>query len=183
MTPHLADTPVLTTERLTLRAPVAADYGHFAGFAASDRARYIGGPYPPSRAWRGFGHVIGHWVLRGYGMFIFTLRGKDTPLGAAGPWFPETWPEREIGWSLWSADHEGKGLAFEAVARARDYVFADLGWDTAVSYIDAPNARSIALAERLGAARDDAAEPPVDDDAHGATKVLVYRHPVPQVTP
>jgi RimJ/RimL family protein N-acetyltransferase len=117
------------------------------------------------------------WVLRGYGSFVFTLKGDDTPLGMAGPWFPEGWPEHEIGWTVWSQGAEGKGYAFEAAQAARGFAYEVLGWDGAVSYIDAPNARSIALAERLGALRDDAATPPETSGDH--CPVLVYRHPGP----
>ncbi len=108
-------------------------------------------------------------------MFVFSAKiDPDTPLGMAGPWFPEGWPEREIGWTLWAAEAEGKGYAREAAVAARDHAFRDLGWDTAVSYIDPENTRSIALAERLGARRDDAARHPGDEPC------LVYRHPKPE---
>lgn len=171
----LADTPVLTTERLTLRAPQAGDWPAWRDFAASERARYIlDGNTDPAFAWRVFGHAVGHWVLRGFGMFVFTLRGDDRPLGKAGPWFPEGWPEREIGWSIWSADAEGRGFATEAVRAVRDHAFHAMGWNTAVSYIDARNQRSIALAERLGASLDPAARAPSHT---GDATVLVYRHP------
>jgi RimJ/RimL family protein N-acetyltransferase len=53
----------------------------------------------------------------------------------------------------------------------RAHAFRDLGWTTAVSYIDPDNARSIALAERLGAVRDRGARQPVFDKP-----CLVYRH-------
>jgi RimJ/RimL family protein N-acetyltransferase len=90
-----------------------------------------------------------------------------------GPWFPEGWPEQEIGWSLWSAEAEGRGFALEAAQAARGYAYGDLGWPTAVSYIRPENRRSIALAQRLGAVLDpDAATPDDSDD-------LVYRHPAP----
>ncbi|MDZ7906879.1 MAG: hypothetical protein U5N10_00645 [Gemmobacter sp.] len=56
--------------------------------------------------------MTGHWVHRGYGMFIWHLKGDDTPLGMTGPWFPETWPEQEIGWTVWNPAAEGKGLGF-----------------------------------------------------------------------
>jgi RimJ/RimL family protein N-acetyltransferase len=91
----------------------------------------------------------------------------------AGPWYPASWPEKEIGWSLWSAEAEGKGIAFEAAQAARGFAYDVLEWDTAVSYIASDNARSIALAERLGARRDDAAAHP------GNTPCHVYRHPAP----
>jgi RimJ/RimL family protein N-acetyltransferase len=172
--PTLADTPVLETERLILRAPQRGDYPAWAEFVSSDRARFIGGPLDAGPAWRAMGHLTGHWVHRGFGMFIFSRKSAPgTPIGMAGPWFPEGWPEQEIGWSLWSANAEGQGFAFEAVSAARNHAFTALNWPTAVSYISPGNRRSIALAERLGAVQDaDAATPDNSDD-------LVYRHPAP----
>ncbi|MGV6812771.1 MAG: GNAT family N-acetyltransferase [Brevirhabdus sp.] len=173
MTVTLADTPVLTTTRLSLRAPNAGDWSAWREFATSARAEFIGGPHTPETAWRAFGHVIGMWVLRGWGSFIFTLKGEDAPIGMTGPWYPEGWPEPELGWTVWSPEAEGKGYAFEAAQAARAHAYGTLGWDTAVSYIHGQNARSIALAERLGATLDDTAPAPHDDD-------LVYRHPAPE---
>ena len=178
MTVTLANTPVLHSARLTLRAPIASDWPHWSAFAGSDRSQYISGPYAPKAAWRAFGHAIGHWVMRGFGSFVFTLKEDDTPLGMAGPWFPEGWPEAEIGWTIWSPEAEGQGYAHEAARAALDHAFTSLGWTTAVSYIDEPNLRSIALAERLGAVRDPSAEiPDFDEDV---PRVLAYRHS-PQV--
>ncbi len=172
MTPALANTPILETRRLVLRAPEPGDWPDFDAFLASPRADFIrSGDYALGQTWRAFGHVIGHWVLRGFGNFVFTLKGSGRALGMAGPWFPAGWPEREIGWTVWTPEAEGKGYAFEAARAARAFAFDALGWDTAVSYIDPANARSIALAERLGAARDDAARHPAGD-----RPCLVYRH-------
>ncbi|MDJ0824686.1 MAG: GNAT family N-acetyltransferase [Rhodobacter sp.] len=177
MTPHLADTPVLETDRLRLRAPDAQDWPLWNAFAQSDRAEHIGGPYTLRTAWRGFAHVVGMWVLRGYGSFVITAKDDDTALGMAGPWHPADWPEQEIGWTIWAPENEGKGIAFEAAQAARRFAYDRLGWTTAVSYIDAPNTRSIALAERLGATRDPNAEAPNNGSD---TEVLVYRHPAPE---
>ncbi|MCV2867786.1 GNAT family N-acetyltransferase [Defluviimonas sp. WL0002] len=169
----LANTPVLETERLTLRAPAPGDWAAFDAFLSSPRAGFVrSGDYALGQTWRAFGHLIGHWVLRGFGMFVFTPKGENRALGMAGPWFPADWPEREIGWSVWTAEAEGKGYAHEAAAAARTHAFDTLGWDTAVSYVAPANARSIALAERLGALRDDAARHPAGDKP-----CLVYRHP------
>lgn len=173
---QLSPTPVLTTERLILRAPVAADWPHWLEFQKSDRAEYVGGgpDVKQPAIWRAFGHVIGHWVMRGFGMFVFTLKDDNTALGMTGPWFPEGWPEREIGWSVWTPAAEGKGYVREAAMAARAYAYETLGWETVVSYIDPENIRSIALAERLGAVRDDSAAIPDSDKP-----CLVYRHPNP----
>lgn len=174
----LSNTPVIETERLILRAPNAGDWEPWRAFAMSDRSQFIGGPYTLDRAWRGAGHVIGHWVMRGFGSFAITLKGSDTAVGLVGPWYPAIWPERELGWSMWRADLEGTGLMFEAASAARDHAFGALGWDTAVSYIDARNARSIRLAERLGATLDADAEAP-EDDPGAEAETLVYRHSTP----
>ena len=170
--PRLADTPTLETERLILRAPGPQDWPASAAFLASGRARFVGGPADEGQAWRIFGHVVGHWVLRGFGLFVFCDKARDRALGTAGPWYPATWPEGEIGWTLWHAEDEGQGYAFEAAQAARAHAYGALGWQTAVSYIAPDNARSIALAERLGAVRDDDAARVDADD-------IVYRHPAP----
>ncbi|MBK0400721.1 GNAT family N-acetyltransferase [Limibaculum sp. M0105] len=162
--------PMIETARLQLRAPRAADWEAWAPFARSERARFVGGPYDLGEAWRGFAHVVGHWVLRGFGMFVFAPKGSDAAMGMAGPWFPADWPEPEIAWSLWRPEDEGKGYAFEAAQAARAHAFGPLGWRTAVSYVDPANTRSMRLAERLGARRDPAAETP------GDATCLVYRH-------
>jgi len=170
--PHLADTPVLETERLILRAPATRDFPAWEAFAASARANFVGGPFDAKDTWRAFANVAGHWVIRGCGEFVFCLKGSDAPLGAVGPWFPAGWPEREISWTVWSPEAEGQGYAFEAARAAIAHAFDSLGWQTAVSYIDPDNDRSIALAERLGAVRDPDANGPSQRD-------LVYRHPAP----
>lgn len=178
MTPCLANTPVLETERLTLRAPRIEDYPVWEAFYLSERSRHIGAWPDPTvgRAWRAFAHVAGMWALRGFGLFVMCEKGaEDRPLGQVGPWVPQDWPENEIGWSVWLPEAEGKGFAAEAARVTRGFAYQVLGWKTAVSYIDHDNARSIALAERLGATPDpDATTIPGYEG-----KVRVYRHPAP----
>lgn len=172
MTPHLADTPVLETERLTLRAPVPSDVDMFVTIYGSERSKFIGGHKSPRQAWDFFGTELGHWVINGFGMFTVTFRGEDRPLGIVGHWCPPNWPEKEIGWVL-TEEAEGHGIAQEAAKACVAHAYGPLGWDTAVSYIATENVRSIALAERLGAQLDRAAEAPYDG-------TLVYRHPAPE---
>ncbi|MBI1220365.1 MAG: GNAT family N-acetyltransferase [Rhodobacteraceae bacterium] len=175
MIPALVNTTVGETPRLILRAPRLEDFEPFAAFCQSDRAAFVRqDDFDRAKAWRAFGHIVGHWVLRGFGLFVIVQKSTGRAIGTVGPWFPEGWPEREIGWAIWSAEAEGKGYAFEAAKAARDHVYRDLGWKTAVSYIAPTNARSIALAERLGAVRDDAAAYPGDKPC------LVYRHQKPE---
>ena len=61
---------------------------------------------------------------------------------------------------------------YEAAVAARRYAYDTLGWTRPVSYIHPDNARSIALAERLGCVRDPNAACPFPE-----TPDLVFRHP------
>lgn len=177
MIAYLADTPEFFTERLRIRAPKPGDVEQFVPFAMDDRSVYIRGEEPCDlgRAWRIFATVCGHWQLRGYGSFIFADRETDRAIGSAGPWFPGDWPEKEFGWTVWSAADEGQGYAFEAMQAIRAHVYAHLGWTTAVSYIAHGNTRSRALAVRLGCRLDDAAPLPRPDEP-----TWVFRHPGPE---
>ena len=168
--PHLADTPVLGTDRLDLRAPTAEDWPHWRSLMASPRSAFIGGPQDEELAWRSFCHIIGHWVVRGFGLFVICDRASGVPFGMAGPWFPAGWPEPEIGWNLWTDAVEGQGFATEAARAARDFAYGKLGWTTAVSYISADNTRSLALARRLGASFE-------GDGVVRDTPCQVWRHP------
>ena len=180
MIPRLADTPVFTTARLTLRAPEAADFEVFAPFVMSDRARFIGGGADKGigHAWRVLAIITGHWHLRGWGTFVLVDKATGRPLGSAGPWMPGDWPEPELGWTIWTPEAEGRGYAFEAVTALRRHAYGDLGWPTAVSYIDARNDRSIALARRLGCTLDETADRPARDEP-----LMVWRHPAPAEVP
>ena len=160
----------LETERFILRQPGPQDIDAGVDFYMSERAQYAGGNKDLGGAWRAVAMVMGHWTIRGFGLWIVTSKDSDAALGAVGPWYPGNWPETELGWTLWSADTEGQGIAHEAVTAARRDVYSRLGWTSAVSYIAPANTRSIALAERLGATLDETAARPDDT-------CLVYRHP------
>ncbi len=165
--------PELETERLILRGPKPGDWQAEADFRASDRAKFVGGTETRLRVWRRFASRWGHWATHGYGMFTVTMRGSDEPLGVVGPLFPDGWSEPELGWILYAAA-EGKGIAHEAASACRRYVYDDLGWTTAISYINPENTRSRALAERLGCVIEPDAKHPFD------VPCLVYRHPAPE---
>ncbi|QUS35868.1 GNAT family N-acetyltransferase [Falsirhodobacter algicola] len=170
-----ADHPVLETERLILRPPQATDYSVYAAFMGSPRSAGVSGPVGPDEAWVRFARLLGHRILRGWGVFIVTDRVDGTVLGAIGPHFPAGRPEPEIAWSLWDAAAEGRGIAAEAAIRVLDHVFTDLEWTTAVSYVACDNTRSAALAQRLGARIDPAAVMP-----DLGVAVDVWRHPNPR---
>lgn len=170
----LTGIPVLDTERLRLRGPKLADFEVMAAFLQSDRAAFVGGKQPRVQAWRAFGHLTGHWVMRGFSMFIIADKTSDAALGMAGPWFPEGWPEPEIGWSIWDAASEGKGVAHEAATAARAWAYGALGWATAISLIVDGNARSEALARRMGCTL----EGEFTHETFGKSRI--FRHPGPE---
>ncbi|MEZ5798748.1 MAG: GNAT family N-acetyltransferase [Paracoccaceae bacterium] len=170
----LSGIPILDTPRLRLRAPRLADFEVFAAFMASPRSQHVGGPQGRTLSWRSFCHLTGHWVHRGYSMFIFARRDTDAALGMAGPWCPEGWPEPEIGWSVWAPEAEGQGLAFEAATATRRWSYDTLGWTTAISLIVSGNTRSETLARRMGATHE------ADFTHETFGKSRIFRHPGPE---
>lgn len=161
----------LATERLLLRRPDARDMAAGVAFYMSERARFAAGHVPRHRAWKNMATILGHWQLRGYGLWAVTPRGDDRIIGLVGPFYPDGWPETEIGWLIFDGA-EGRGYAAEAARAAIDHARRRLGWRDIVHYIAPENTRSIALAERLGARRDPDAELP---EIEGPC--LVYRSP------
>lgn len=142
--------PVVETERLILRGPRESDFEPAAAFAASERSRFVGGPYTRFEAWRGFIGILGHWALRGFGMWMLEHRETGAIAGRVGMICHDGWDEPELGWHIYDG-YEGQGLAREAAIAARDYAAQHQGLDCPVSYIDPDNARSRGLALRLGA--------------------------------
>lgn len=143
--------PTLLTARLTLRMPVLADFGPRAAFAASDRSVWEGGPMTRAAAWRGFASEVGQWPLLGYGPFSVDQDGVY--VGEVGIYHPVDYPEAELGWFV-VPEAEGRGIAAEAAQAVMLWVRRTFGWDHIVNYIDAGNARSIALGLRLGGVID-----------------------------
>jgi RimJ/RimL family protein N-acetyltransferase len=166
--------PVLRTERLTLRGPRLDDFEPVAAFLGSERAAYVGGARPRHRAWTTFASLLGHWDLRGYGMWSLELRETGAFVGIVGLYDPEGWFAPEVGWWIVDPAVEGRGYAREAAIAARRYAYEVVGWREAFSVIAPENARSIALAERLGARLDRT----VSTEAGGPA--LIYRHPSPE---
>ncbi len=167
------DTPILTSERLTLRGWREEDLEPLAAlYADEENARYIGGVLTRAEAWRRLAAHIGHWALRGFGMFAVEETATGAFVGFGGPWCPETWPQPEIGYSLAKA-HWGKGYATELAIRARAFAYEELGWTTAISLIAHENVASQRVAARLGAVKER------DAEVMGYA-CAIHRHPGPE---
>ena len=143
---------VLETPRLRLRQFREADLDAYAGMCADPEVmRYIGTGVTLSRpdAWRSMAGMLGHWKLRGYGMWALELQSTRELVGRAGFLDPPGWPGFELGWFL-GRRHWGNGYAVEAASAALRYAFDELGRERVISLIRPGNTRSIRVAEALG---------------------------------
>ena len=166
---HRASVPVIETARLRLRAPEVGDFPAYATILSADEG-HMGGPFSPEDIWYDFTNYIAGWMLHGIGLWTVTLN-DDTVVGFITLGLEWEDQEPELGW-LFLPEYHGQGYAAEAAHAARD-----LGLDllqSFVSYVDPDNTRSNRLAERLGAARDPAAEASIAT-AQGEA-IHVWRH-------
>jgi RimJ/RimL family protein N-acetyltransferase len=113
--------------------------------------RYIGEGRALDRAetWRAMALSLGHWALRGFGLFAVEEKATGALVGRIGLLFPEVWPSIELAWTLARA-RWGEGFATEGAAAVRDYAFRTLGLPRLISLIAPENAASIRVAERIG---------------------------------
>ena len=145
-------TPTLETERLRLRAFREEDLDAYAAICAdAEVMRYLGDGRALSRAdaWRQMALIIGHWALRGYGLWAVEERATGVLVGRLGFFNPEGWPGFELGWMLRRASW-GRGYATEGAGRALAHAFTEMGRDHLISLIRPDNRASIRVAERLG---------------------------------
>jgi len=93
--------------------------------------------------------MIGHWQLRGYGLWAVEEKATGQFAGRIGFLNPEGWPGFELGWTL-KREFWGKGYATEGARRALEYAFKKLDKQHVISLIHPENLSSIRVAERLG---------------------------------
>jgi RimJ/RimL family protein N-acetyltransferase len=158
--------PTLETGRLVLRAPTRADFAAYEAFMLSERS-HLSDP-TPRKVWQIFAVEFVGWCLDGLGHWVIERNGRA--IGVTGFSHPAYYPEPEMGWALYDG-FEGQGFATEAARAARDWARGRLA--SLVSYIAPGGARSIAVAERLGAIRDAAAPLP---QGTSPETCAVYRH-------
>jgi RimJ/RimL family protein N-acetyltransferase len=128
------------------------DLDEYAAMAGDPEVtRYLGDGSTLSRvdAWRQMAMILGHWQLRGYGMWAVEEAATGRLAGRIGFFNPEGWPGFELGWTL-AREFWGRGYATEGARRALEYGFNEMGREHVISLIRPANLPSVRVAERLG---------------------------------
>ncbi|MEP4194183.1 MAG: GNAT family N-acetyltransferase [Aliishimia sp.] len=151
---HLSTAPTLKTQRLVLRGPDRNDLPEFTRFMTSAPSmKAQGETITAEQAWFGFLTGIGHWNWHGFGFFTVVEQQTGNPIGRVGLIKHSNWPDIELAWHLFEGA-EGKGYATEAAMAVKKWAHEHLRLENLFSYIDCDNARSQAVATRLGAVTD-----------------------------
>lgn len=167
--PMEIEIPTLETERLILRPWREEDVEPFFTLMQDDDVvRFIGDRRIPTleEVWRAVAGWIGHWFLRGYGLWAVDERESGELVGRIGLINPAGWPGLEVGYTL-GKRWWGRGYATEGAAAARDWAFENLPADELISLIDPANSGSINVARKLG-------ETPKGEVDLWGHRVLVY---------
>jgi [ribosomal protein S5]-alanine N-acetyltransferase len=142
--------PALSTERLLLRGPTAEDFPAYRAFYADPRASAAyGGPMRAGLAWRKLAADIGHWPLRGFGLWSIVEKSSGETVGGCGIVWPEDWPRHELTWWILPSARR-KGYALEASRAAIGWAIDALGWERVETHMNDNNRAARRLAEKLG---------------------------------
>jgi RimJ/RimL family protein N-acetyltransferase len=142
--------PTLHTARLTLRAPAAGDFPVYRDFFADAAASaFYGGPLSAGLAWRRLALDIGHWALRGFGVWALVERESGRTVGGCGIVWPEGWPRHELTWWVVPAARR-RGYAEEASRAAIRWACDSLGWAAVETHMKDDNEAARSLAAKLG---------------------------------
>jgi RimJ/RimL family protein N-acetyltransferase len=177
---------VIETERLRLRRPLPEDAGKPAlaeMYADPEVMAFIGGVSDPVDMEFVVGRWLERWDANGFGPLVVERRDDGEPIGRTGllVWDTRDWHvatldeagacgQPELGWALARA-HWGQGYATEAARAVRHWARSGLGIGRLISVIAPANARSIRVAEKLGAVPGERVE------LYDASQAVVWEHP------
>ena len=159
---------IINTERLALRPITADDFESHARIVGDAGVMHYIYDEPLTRvqAWWNIARYVGHWQIRGYGMYVALEQSSGDVVGHMGFLNAEGGRGFELGWIL-ARSAWGKGYASEGARALVDHAFSALDQTGIVCVINAGNARSIAVAERLGARL-------ASEETEGGKKLRVY---------
>lgn len=149
----------LSSPRLTLRRPVAADFPDIlALWSDAELLRFIGKPCTREGAWTRLLKYAGHWSLFGFGYWMLREAETGRFVGEIALAYqqrtgvPMSGEQPETGWML-ASSAQGRGLAGEALTAVLDWADAYLPARCTTCLIDPDNAPSIRLATARGYCR------------------------------
>jgi RimJ/RimL family protein N-acetyltransferase len=152
----MTDRPFLTTERLELWCPRAADLRAMHAIVTHPATgRFLGSSAPLHEHATRFTRGAGSWFLYGYGPLMLRLRGSETLIGNCGVFHTfrglgdDFDDNPEAGWIV-AAEHVGKGLGGEAMRAVLAWFEREHGPRRIVCMIALGNEPSLKLAAGLG---------------------------------
>lgn len=131
--------PTLETQRLILRSPCADDYNAYKIFYRDKIAsQAYGGPLTDFLSWKKLAADIGHWHLKGFGMWSIEERLTGQMVGGCGLVWPESYPRSELTWWILPTARR-KGYAFEASKKVVEFGYNTLKWDRVETHMNDEN--------------------------------------------
>lgn len=152
--------PTLDTPRLRMRGFTEADFPAYRALVADPQVmRFLGDGRPLSEidAWRQLATIVGHWALRGFGLWAVEDRATGSFVGRVGLLEPGGWPGFEVAYTIAPAMW-GRGFAREAAGAALQFARNALRRSDIISIIRPENLASVRVATALGAVRSHAIE-------------------------
>lgn len=149
--------PVLTTERLRLRAHRLTDYEDICRLTSDPEAVRAIFRQPMSRedSWHRLLRFAGHWHLLGFGLLIVEERASGRVVGEVGladfhRGLGEDFDRSpEFAWLI-AAEYHGRGYATEAAVAILGWMEESHAPARTVCIIDPANAPSLRVAQKLG---------------------------------
>jgi RimJ/RimL family protein N-acetyltransferase len=92
---------------------------------------------------------IASYKQHGFGLYLVTLKETDVPIGICGLVKRELLPDADIGYAFLPA-YWRKGYAFESTSAVKQYGLSQLGQQRILAIVNAENASSIKVLEKLG---------------------------------
>lgn len=157
---------LIETERLRLRPPTIKDVDELVALHAEPEVMQFMGALDQASLIEWVQLTRRDWAERGHGRVAIIERATGRLLGRAGLKRWAQLGETELGWVL-HPDAWGRGLASEAGRASAQWGFQNLEVPYLTAMIHPENARSIAVAKRLGMT-------PLRSDAFLGQAVTVY---------
>jgi RimJ/RimL family protein N-acetyltransferase len=175
----------LRTDRLRLRAWVAADRERFAILNADPTVmEHFPAPLSRKESDAFAAHIQAHIIEHGWGLWAVELPGVAPfagYIGLARPSFRAHFtPCIEVAWRL-AAEFWGRGYATEGATAALEFGFQSLMLPEIVSFTAPANRRSVAVMERIGMTRNphDDFDHPRLPEGHRLRRHVLYRKSKP----